>query len=137
MTSALQEIGPVTLVDIGQDVVLVPSGQFGYPNQLGQVVLYNWSNFRLQIRDTQTGARLDLQPMQGNVYDPPSNGAALVARVAAGTPGPIAEVTGQCALMGEQIPGSWPYSLSGGGGGGGDGGAVTIEAGAGIAVTSP
>ena len=46
-------------------------------------------------------------------------------------------VTGQVALMGEQIPGAWPITLVGAGGGGGGGGITVINAGPGISVTTP
>ena len=136
MSGALLEIGPVDLVAIGQNVILIPAGQFGYPNQIGQVVLYNFSGFLVQIFDTQAGSRLDLQPMMGNVYDPPANGAELRGRVASGAAVGGDKITGQVALMGEQIPGAWPLTLVTGAGGGG-GGAITLTAGPGIAITSP
>lgn len=134
--SSLLEIGPIALGPVGLEVVLIPSGQFGYPNQLGQVVLYNFSGFLVQITDTGTGQRLDLQPMMGNVYDPPPAGASLRGRVASGVAVGGDVITGQVALMGEQIPGAWPLTLVTGAGGGG-GGITVINAGPGIAVTTP
>ena len=137
MSGSLLEIGPIPLGPIGLNVVLIPAGQFGFPNQIGQVVLYNFSGFLLQIFDTQRGARLDLQPMMGNVYDPPEAGAELRGRVASGVAVGGDVVTGQVALMGEQIPGAWPITLVGAGGGGGGGGITVINAGPGISVTTP
>jgi hypothetical protein len=136
--SALLEIGPIPIGPIGDNVILIPAGQFGYPNQIGQVVLYNWSGFLVQIFDTQSGSRLDLQPMMGNVYDPPAAGAELRGRVASGVAVGGDVITGQVALMGEQIPGAWPITLvSASAGGGGGGGVVTIIAGPGISVVPP
>lgn len=135
---ALLQVGPFDLVTVGQIIPVIPSGHYGGPDQIGQVVLYNYSAFILQIYDTQTGNRLDLQAWMGNVYDPPAGGAQLYARVAQGVAAATDPnvLTGQLALMGEQIPGAWPIMLIPPGGGGGAG-AITIVGGPGIDVTSP
>lgn len=135
---ALLQVGPFALGPIGLIIPVIPSGHYGGPDQIGQVVLYNYSAFILQIYDTQTGNRLDLQAWMGNVYDPPAAGAQLYARVAQGVAGSATPVlTGQLALFGEQIPGAWPITLPMGTGGGGGGGAITLTPGPGIAITSP
>lgn len=135
---ALLQVGPFGLVTVGQQIPVIPSGHYGGPDQIGQVVLYNFSAFTLQIYDTQTGNRLDLQSFMGNVYDPPAAGAQLYARVAQGVANPADPnvLSGQLALFGEQIPGAWPITLNSPAGGGG-GGAITITAGPGVIVTSP
>jgi hypothetical protein len=111
---ALLQVGPLALVTVGQQIPVIPSGHYGGPDQIGQVVLYNYSDFILQIYDTATGNRLDLQAWMGNVYDPPAGGAQLYARVAQGVASPTAPnvLTGQLALFGEQIPGAWPIMLT-------------------------
>jgi hypothetical protein len=136
---ALLQVGPFALGPVGLIIPVIPSGHYGGPDQIGQVVLYNYSAFILQIYDTATGNRLDLQAWMGNVYDPPAGGAQLYARVAQGVPNPLDPnvLTGQLALFGEQIPGAWPIMLTSPNAGGGGGGPIIINAGPGVTVTSP
>jgi hypothetical protein len=85
----------------------------GGPDQVGQVVIYNYSSFLLGVTSTTQGAQLDLQPGTAMVYDPPSRGGRLVGTVKSGFASTASSfVTAQVALDGARIEGAWPQTLS-------------------------
>lgn len=93
---------------------ILASGQFSN-SQLGQLAIYNYSNYLLSLYSSTDGFLLNLQPGTGNVYDPPSNGGSLTGSIIGGsapTTGGSAYVTAQVDLAGGQILGSWPQTLS-------------------------
>ena len=113
LTQPFSRLGPFKITGVGQVITVVPAGQYAQPGQLGQIVLYNESSFVLGISDTSTGARLDLQPLTANVYDPPAAGGALLATVISGIATTTRQrLSGQVALGGMQIEGAWPQTLS-------------------------
>ena len=113
LTQPFSRLGPFKITGVGQVITVVPAGQYAQPGQLGQIVLYNESSFVLGISDTSTGARLDLQPLTANVYDPPAAGGALLATVISGIATTTRQrLSGQVALGGMKIEGAWPQTLS-------------------------
>ena len=113
LTQPFSRLGPFKITGVGQVITVIPAGQYAQPGQLGQIVLYNESSFVLGISDTSTGARLDLQPLTANVYDPPAAGGALLATVISGiATTTLQRLSGQVALGGMQIEGAWPQTLS-------------------------
>lgn len=117
---SLESLGPFNLPPTyvagaaDNTFTVISSGQFGnQPGQLGTIVLYNFSSYVIGLNSSSDGQLLDLQPGTGNIYDAPTNNGALVAVVKGGSAGTNApQLTGQVALYGEQIGGSWPETLA-------------------------
>ena len=99
---------------VGAQVTIIPSGQFGDPNALGDVLINNFSGYLLGVTSSSSGALLNLSPASANVYPAPAAGGSLVITVLSGSAGSAhPSVSAQVGLMGEEFSGAYPQSLPG------------------------
>ena len=99
---------------VGTQVTILPSGQFGDPNALGDVLINNFSGYLLGVTSSGSGELLNLPPASANVYPAPSGGGSLVVTVLSGSAGSAhPSVSAQVGLMGETFRGAYPQSLPG------------------------
>ena len=109
---SVSNLGPFPLTGIGQQLTIIPAGQYSGPNQLSQVLLTNLSYYTIALTSSTDGTLTNLLPGQVNVYPAPRSGGSLTGAVIAGADTSEAVLDAQLALADTTFDGSYPFPVT-------------------------